>query len=86
MALLRNFIKKIRTTQNKINMEKEKLDASSIVNKFVALTIKEQNNNYENVVSVLKVFLESLLKEDGELFSANRNDVLSYMEHKINNP
>ena len=66
-------------------MEKEKLDASSIVNKFVGLTIKEQNNNYENVVSVLKVFLESLLKEDGELFSANRNDVLSYMEHKINN-
>ena len=67
-------------------MEKEKLDASSIVNKFVGLTIKEQNNNYENVVSVLKVFLESLLKEDGELFSTNRNDVLSYMEHKINNP
>ena len=67
-------------------MEKEKLDASSIVNKFVGLTIKEQNNTYENVVSVLKVFLESLLKEDGELFSTNRNDVLSYMEHKINNP
>jgi len=67
-------------------MEKEKLDASSIVNKFVGLTIKEQKGNYKNVVSVLKVFLESLLKEDGELFSANRNDVLNYMEHKINNP
>jgi hypothetical protein len=67
-------------------MEKEKLDASSILNKFVALTIKEQNGDYQNVMSVLKVFLETLLKEDGELFYANRNDVLSYMEHKINNP
>ena len=67
-------------------MEKEKLDASSILNKFVALTVKEKNGDYNDVVSVLKVFLESLLKEDGELFSTNRNDVLKYMEHKINNP
>lgn len=66
-------------------MEKENISASMVVNKFVALTIKDQNNNYENVVSILKVFLESLLKEDEEFFSANRDDVLSYMKHRINN-
>lgn len=61
------------------NMELENLNNEAITNKFIAL-IKEQG---EDVESILGTMLKSLIMEDGEVFAANKNQMIAYMKDKL---
>lgn len=60
------------------NMENT-IDTTSLLNKFLAI-LKEEHREAE-----LKILLESLLKDDDEIFAAKKSDVIAYMKHKIEN-
>ncbi len=54
-----------------------KIDTTSLLNKYLG-SLKEEHREAE-----LKVLLESLLKDEGEIFSAKKENVIAYMKDKL---